>query len=147
MKTRLIGAVLLLLLTVPLQALECIDIPVKTAMDRDGIVLLGRIEAVRFATIAKDRASHNIVTVRVTQLWKGLTPTVIELHQPFVGGGMDFWQSVGRDFVLFVRVITPERPLRTIPPIVSGFSAAECISKPAESYDLKAFGKSYAPQP
>jgi hypothetical protein len=132
----------------PVSALECMFVPLETSMKEAEIVLLGRIDAVRFNMVSADSASHSIVTITVTELWKGTTPRAIELHQPFIGGGINFWTETRQDYVLFVRKITPERPLLPVHPnVTSGFLANECISKPATLVDLKALGPGRAPEP
>ena len=124
--------VVALILGRPVYGLECVDFPVQNLMNTAEIVLLGRIDAVRFNMVDANAATHSIYTVSVKELWKGTTPRVIELHQRFIGGGIDFWGEIGKDYVLFVRTITPEQPLSVSngPNVTSGFVAAECWSRP-----------------
>ena len=97
MRQAISAVVLGLILVRPASALECIEVPLDTLMKREEIVLLGRIEAVRSNMVSANAASHAIVTISVKQLWKGKTPAVIELHQPFVGGGINFWTETGKE--------------------------------------------------
>jgi hypothetical protein len=144
MRQAISAVVVGILLAQPVAALECIDVPLEILMKREEIVLLGRIDAVRLSTVS----AHFTVTITVKELWKGTTPSVIELQQPVIAGGIEFWTETGKDNVLFVRTITPEQPLYiNAYSLRSGFVAAECISKPAAQFDLKALGPSGAPEP
>ena len=134
------------MLPASVSALECIDVPLKTLIQSEEIVLLGHIDAVRNHMVSATSASYNVVTVTVAKLFKGTTPRVIELHQPFVGGGINFWQEIGRDYVFFLRTFTPKRPLSHVETeVATGYVASECISKPVTNFDLKALGAGREP--
>lgn len=137
-------------LAAQVSALECIPVPLKASLAQAEIVLLGEVESVRWAIDPQlpGTISHYIATVRVKKLWKGSTPTTIELHQPLVGGGMDL-QRYGGHYLFFLWQLTPDHPLaHPTNPVTSGYRAAECISKQASSsYDSRELGKSYPPTP
>jgi|GEM_PF-4926597 hypothetical protein len=150
--TAAVTFVVVAVLAPQVSALECIPIPLKTSLAQAEIVVLGEVESVRYATTPErpTGASHYIATVRVKKLWKGSTPTTIELHQPWIGGGMDLHQQVGVHYLFFVWQLTPDHPLTNppAPPVTSGYRAAECISKRvSSSYDSRELGKSYPPTP
>ena len=86
----------------------------------------------RLGVASQDAPVRRIVTVSVKTLWKGVLP-----------------REVGKDYVLFVTRFTPERPLSPAAPgdFTSGFVAAECASRPAATFDLKALGLSRPPLP
>jgi hypothetical protein len=149
MRSIVLAVVLTVVPAAPAAALECIAIPLETSIQFADIVLLGRIEAVRLGVASQDAPVRRIVTVSVRTLWKGVLPAEVELHQPVIAGGINFEQEVGKDYVLFVRRFTPERPLSPAVPgdFTSGFVAAECASKPAATFDLKALGLSRPPLP
>ena len=124
----------LLVATVPLAGLECIAVPLKTSVEKSEIVLVGQVESVRYAMDPErsDSTTHYIATVRVMELWKGSTPTTIELHQPFVGGGMDLHQSIGSTYLFFLRQLTPAHPLNhriAHPPMTSAMNSVRAIGR------------------
>jgi hypothetical protein len=149
MRFIVLAVVLTVVPAAPAAALECIAIPLETSMQFADIVLLGRIEAVQLRVPSPDGRVRRVVTVSVKALWKGALPAEIELHQPVIAGGINFEQEVGKDYVLFVRRFSPEQPLSPAVPgdFTSGFVAAECTSKPAATFDLKALGLSRPPLP
>ena len=82
----------------------------------------------------------------VKTLWKGSTPRQIELRQTLEAHEPEFWTNIGKDFVLSVRRLTPERPLSLItPPVTSGFTAVSCAWRPAEKVDLNTLGRGRSP--
>ena len=138
-------------------ATGCLIRPVTAYVKDAEIVLLGRVEAARENFVGPNSILHPvpapaaingwIVTVTVKALWKGTTPPTIELHQSLGFGDPPFRDHVGEDFVLFVRRLTPERPLwpNSTPAVTSGFTAAPCSWRLAEKIDLSALGPSRLP--
>ena len=141
--------------SVPLAALECFPVPLKSSVAASDIVLFGIVESVRYADDQQNgAATHYVATVRVVELWKGSTPKVIELHQAFVAGGMDLYREdlhrVGATYLFFARRLTTTHPLsHPYAVVTSGYTAAECISKqvPDRSDLHKELGPGYPPQP
>jgi len=127
---------------------ECIIVPLKTLMKTEEIVLLGHVDAIRSHMVSATSTDYSIVTISVKTLWKGTTRSVIELQQTLGEEAKNFWTGVGKDYVLFIRTITPERPLTTKPPITLGYIASgQCSSGLAAEFDLKALGPGRAPLP
>jgi len=88
-----------------------------------------------------------VVNVTVKTLWKGNTPRQIEFRQRFNPEEPPFWTSIGKDLVLSVRRLTPQRPLLVItPPVTSGFTAESCGWRLAEKVDLKDLGRGRLPE-
>jgi hypothetical protein len=140
-------ALMLIALSISVSALECIEIPLIKAFEVSDVVLRGRVTEAQYAMAAPNIATHSIVSIEVQELWKGSTTKEIQLHQRFVGGGIDFHQMVGVEFVIFARRLTPEiRALNYLPPTAtSGFMALQCLSKPAREMDLRTLGESRSP--
>ena len=127
---------------------ECIDVPVTRLAGDAEILMLARVDAVRGNPVPGQPNDINgsIVNVMVKTLWKGSTPRQIELRQTLEVPEPPFWTNIGKDFVLSVRRLTPERPLslRT-PPVTSGFTAVSCDWRAAEKVDLNALGRGRSP--
>ena len=134
----------------PMQALECIDVPLKDAMALADVVLLGRVIEARYAMVSETNATHSVVTVQVDQLWKGVASKQIQLYQPFVGGGIDYHQSIGANFVVFAEVLTAARTaarFRFNPPNdPTGFTALECLTRRAHPNFVVKLGKGRPPE-
>ena len=127
---------------------ECLDLPVTAYVKDAEIVLLGRVDAVRWNFVDANNIDGSIVDITVKALWKGTTPRVIELRQTLDAEGPSFGSNVGQDFVLFVRRLTPERPLNMHPikqVVTSGFTAQACTWRLAAKIDLTPLGPSRAP--
>ena len=65
MRFIVLAVVLTVVPAAPAAALECIAIPLETSTQFADIVLLGRIEAVRFSVPSQDAPVRRIVTVSV----------------------------------------------------------------------------------
>ena len=140
---------LLMLLTVladMLSALDCIQVPIPRAAAESEIVLFGRVESARNVIDADPIVPYYYVaSVRVFALWKGSTPSVIELAQSPVVGGMDLPNHVGTNYLFFLRRLSAGAPLGPHWSVTSGYTAHECISKqtPNSDYVGRELGKSY----
>ena len=131
---------------------ECTTAPITSYVRDAEIVLLGRIDAARWTYVDRDTVDGTIVNVTVKTLWKGSTPRQIELRQPLEVHLPDFMAGVGQDIVLFVRRLTPERPLRprdasaTRPTVTDGYTAESCASRFAGDVDLSVLGTGRPPR-
>jgi hypothetical protein len=137
---------------------ECIDVPVTSLARSAEILMLARVDAVRGNPVpgrpnAIDGTvmiDGTIVNVTVKTLWKGSTPRQIELRQTLEAHEPQLWTSVGQEFVLSVRRLTPRRPLgagyaNIKPPVTAGFTAVACDWRPADKVDLNKFGRGRSP--
>lgn len=113
--------------------------------------MLARVDDVRGHPVnpaAPNIIDGTIVNVTVKTLWKGSTPRQIELRQTLNAEAPEFWGSIGKDFVLSVRRLTPERPLGSPsmkPLVTSGFTAEACNWRLAENVDVSVFGRGRSP--
>jgi hypothetical protein len=133
----------------PLLGLECLEIPLATAIAKSDIVLHGRVTATRWALLSPITATHSVVTIEVRALWKGSTPRQIHLYQPIILGGIDYHHAIGEEFVIFGQALTPQRVAQAFslnPPIdQSGFTAFECITKRVSPGLLRELGEGRLP--
>jgi hypothetical protein len=127
---------------------ECLITSTSTLARSAEILMLARVDDVRGNPVNPDdprTINGTIVNVTVKTLWKGSTPRQIQL-QTLNAEGPDFWGNIGKDFVLSVRRLTPERPLPLRePPVTSGFTAEACNWRLAEKVDLSVFGRGRSP--
>ena len=148
MRTTILAVLLIVAMTGDVYA-ECVITSLDTRLKDADIVMLAQVDGIR--GISVDPAEPNIINgtiVRLTvkTLWKGSTPRQIELRQTTSPEEPNFWQLIGKDLVLFVRRLTPERPhwaLNIKPPLTSGYTVEPC-SVP-EKMDLSVFGKGRSP--
>jgi len=148
---RMICAVVLFAAASGRVSAECIDVPVTRAARSAEILMLARVDAAPNPDPDQPNFINgtHIVTVTVKTLWKGNTPRQIELRQTFNAENPPFWTSIGKDLVLSVRRLTPERPLgagHLKPPVTSGFTAEACNWGLADKLDLNKLGRGRSPK-
>jgi hypothetical protein len=132
---------------------ECIAASTSSLTRTAEILMLARVDGVRgnpANPADPNTINGTIVNVTVKTLWKGRTPRQIELRQTLSVHEPAFWSNIGKDLVLSVRRLTPQRPLGAgydaiQSPVTSGFTAEACNWRVAEKVDLSVFGRGRAP--
>ena len=128
MRAFLASVAVTLFLNAQASALECIEVPQNKAFEMSDVVLRGRVTSARYVPMTQ--SLYSAAPVEVEQLLKGTTPKQIEVFIPVVGGGIDFQNGIGTNYILFLKVLTQEsRQTFALPRQVSGFMASQCLSR------------------
>ena len=116
---------------------QCVVMTTAQAQGFAQVVLLGQVVAVQREGL------RSILTVEVERVWKGIAPkrmTLYQSHQWFGGDptGIRTVFEVGETYVMFVG--------EAFRPTVYTDYVNDCVSKPANAFNLAELGDSTSPQ-